>query len=64
MQDKTGVTAAALRKRIGIPEDKPLMKPKNTFEMASPSIAQETFDDFNEDILTKPLNMMECKEFI
>ncbi|XP_045466308.1 dynactin subunit 4 isoform X2 [Harmonia axyridis] len=57
--DKTGVTAAALRKRIGLPEDKPLMKPKNTVKIATPSKAEENIDDFDEDILTKPLNLME-----
>ncbi|XP_044757994.1 dynactin subunit 4 isoform X2 [Coccinella septempunctata] len=57
--DKTGITAAALRKRIGLPEDKPLMKPKNTVKMVTPSIAEENIYDFNEDILTKAINIME-----
>ncbi|KAL3277566.1 hypothetical protein HHI36_012909 [Cryptolaemus montrouzieri] len=57
--DKTGITAASLRKRIGLPEDKPILKLKNAVKMVTPSIAQEDIDDFDEEVLTKSINLLE-----
>lgn len=45
-----------------MPVDKPIMRPKKMMRTAVPSVAQENIDDFDEDILTKPLNIMEGKE--
>ncbi|KAH1026382.1 hypothetical protein HUJ05_000056 [Dendroctonus ponderosae] len=55
--DRTGVTASALRKKIGIP-DTPhalLKKPK----MPEPAVASNDVDELPEHLITTPLNLMD-----
>lgn len=56
--DKTGVTAAALRKRIGLPDvPHPLLKSKP--KMPEQIATVEEVEDLPQDLLTKPLNLFE-----
>ncbi|KAJ3641470.1 hypothetical protein Zmor_027977 [Zophobas morio] len=57
--DRTGVTAAALRKRIGLPVDiqHSLLKAKP--KEPEPAIAKEDVEDLPEELLTKPVNLTE-----
>lgn len=57
--DRTGVTAAALRKRIGLPADltHPLLKSRP--KEPEPMIAQTEVEKLPDDIFTKPINLMD-----
>lgn len=57
--DRTGVTAAALRKRIGLPADltHPLLKSKP--KEPEPAKAETEVKKLPDDIFTTPLNLME-----
>ncbi|XP_028131036.1 dynactin subunit 4 [Diabrotica virgifera virgifera] len=57
--DRTGVTAAALRKRIGLPADltHPLLKSKP--KEPEPAKAETEVEKLPADIFTKPINLME-----
>ncbi|CAG9864274.1 unnamed protein product [Phyllotreta striolata] len=57
--DRTGVTAAALRKRIGLPADltHPLLKSKP--KEPEPMVARTEVEKLPDDIFTKPINLME-----
>lgn len=56
----TGITAAALRKRLGCPEmPNPLLKPKH--KEIEPAVAKEEVEDLPEDIFTKPVVLSESK---
>lgn len=57
--DKTGLTAAVLRKRIGLPENVPLIQPKSQVKKVAPGQAEENVDDFPEHLLTQPVNLLE-----
>lgn len=55
----TGVTAAALRKRIGLPADRthPLLKSKP--KKPEPAVAVEEVEELPDSIFTEPLNFLE-----
>ncbi|XP_019868198.2 dynactin subunit 4 [Aethina tumida] len=57
--DMTGVTAAALRKRIGLPADRthPLLKSKP--KKPEPAVAVEEVEELPDSIFTEPLNFLE-----
>lgn len=56
--DRTGITAAMLRKRIGLPETpSPTTKPKPT-ELPG-AVAKNELEGLPEDIFTKPINLTE-----
>ncbi|KAJ8971260.1 hypothetical protein NQ317_011619 [Molorchus minor] len=57
--DRTGVTAAALRKRIGLPADltHPMLKSKP--KEPDPATAKTEVEQLPDDIFTEPINLME-----
>ena len=57
------MTAAALRKRIGLPVDiqHSLLKAKP--KEPEPAIAKEDVEDLPEELLTKPVNLTEGTKF-
>ncbi|GLV37403.1 Dynactin 4 p62 subunit [Carabus blaptoides fortunei] len=58
MTDKTGLTAAMIRKRVGLPElPQSALKPNDT--SVSASVAREHVEGLPDDIFTKPLNLIE-----
>ncbi|KAH0809413.1 hypothetical protein GEV33_013378 [Tenebrio molitor] len=57
--DRTGVTAAALRKRIGLPADIQHSLLKGKPKEPEPALAKEEVEDLPEELLTKPINLME-----
>lgn len=57
--DRTGVTAAALRKRIGLPAEIPNTYFKNKPKEPEPATPKVEVEPLPEDLLTKPINLME-----
>lgn len=58
LQERTGVTAAVLRKRIGLPEAPHLKAKPKELEGAA---AKEEVEELPEDLLVKPINLTESK---
>ncbi|XP_026478870.1 dynactin subunit 4-like [Ctenocephalides felis] len=62
LTDKTGLTAAIIRKQVGLPSD--ISIPSSAFHSSNkptivPAVASEDVDDLPDDIFTTPLNLME-----
>ncbi|CAH0553048.1 unnamed protein product [Brassicogethes aeneus] len=57
--DITGVTAAALRKRIGLPADRTHPLLKNKPKKPDNAVAVEEVDDLPEELFTEPVNLLE-----
>ncbi|XP_044263145.1 dynactin subunit 4 [Tribolium madens] len=57
--DRTGVTAAAIRKRIGLPAEVPNTYYRNRPKLPEPATPREEVEDFPEELLTKSLNLLE-----
>lgn len=58
MTDKTGLTAAMIRKRVGLPE-LPQAPPKHSIKDVPPAVAKEEVEGLPADIFTKELNLEE-----
>lgn len=57
IQDKTGLTAAIVRKRVGLPErGTPVYR---NGKDVTPAVAQEEVETLNPEIFTKALNLSE-----
>lgn len=63
MQDKTGLTAAMIRKRVGLPE-LPQTPPKHSIKDVPPAVAKEELEELPADIFTKQLNLEEGMSLI
>ncbi|XP_018565105.1 dynactin subunit 4 [Anoplophora glabripennis] len=57
--DRTGVTAAALRKRIGLPADLTHSMLKNKPKEPEPATAKSEVEELPEELFTEPINLME-----
>lgn len=58
-QERTGVTAAALRKRIGLPPDFTHPMLKNKPKVPEPAKAKTEVEELPDTLFTEPINLME-----